>query len=355
MTTDKKWMIYGANGYTGKLVVAEAISRGLKPVLAGRSTEVVAIASKHGLEAKVFSLSSIDKVKTQIENFDVIANCAGPFSATAKTMIQACIQSKVHYIDITGEIPIYDYANQQDNEALSAGIVLCPGVGSDVIPTDCLALSLKEKCPDATHLTLAWAIKGSKPSKGTAKTAVEGLVHGGKIRENGIIKKVPLAHKEREIDFGYGLINTVTIPWGDIFTAFHSTGIPNIEFYLARSKKAVKKMRKQRMLVGLFKIKWVVNFVKRRIDKIWNPNNSAQRAKSKSYFWGEAKNKKGDVVVGRFTTSDGYDLTAWGTVEVAQYLLKDHSHKGYYTPGILIGKELMKNMPGYSGIEFDVS
>ena len=251
MTTDKKWMIYGANGYTGKLVVAEAISRGLKPVLAGRSTEVVAIASKHGLEAKVFSLSSIDKVKTQIEDFDVIANCAGPFSATAKTMIQACIQSKVHYIDITGEIPIYDYANQQDNEALSAGIVLCPGVGSDVIPTDCLALSLKEKCPDATHLTLAWAIKGSKPSKGTAKTAVEGLVHGGKIRENGIIKKVPLAHKEREIDFGYGPINTVTIPWGDIFTAFHSTGIPNIEFYLARSKKAVKKMRKQRMLVGL--------------------------------------------------------------------------------------------------------
>ena len=109
------------------------------------------------------------------------------------------------------------------------------------------------------------------------------------------------------------------------------------------------------MLVGLFKIRWVMNFVKRRIDKIWNPNNSAQRAKSKSYFWGEAKNKKGDVVVGRFTTSDGYDLTAWGTVEVAQYLLKDHNHKGYYTPSILIGKELMKNMPGYSGIEFDVS
>ena len=170
MTSDKKWMIYGANGYTGQLVVKEAISRGLKPVLAGRSTEVVAIASKNGLKSKVFSLSSIDKVKTQIEGFDVIANCAGPFSATAKTMIQACIQSKVHYIDITGEISVYDYANQQDNEALSAGVVLCPGVGSDVIPTDCLALSLKEKCPDASHLTMAWATKGSKPSKGTAKT-----------------------------------------------------------------------------------------------------------------------------------------------------------------------------------------
>ena len=270
-------------------------------------------------------------------------------------MIQACIQSKVHYIDITGEISIYDYANQQDNEALSAGVVLCPGVGSDVIPTDCLALSLKEKCPDATHLTMAWATKGSKPSKGTAKTAVEGLAHGGKIRENGVIKKVPLAHKERQIDFGYGPINTVTIPWGDIFTAYHSTGIPNIEFYFARSKKSVKKMRKQRLFVGLIKINWVLNFIKKRIDKIWNPNNADERASSKSYFWGEVKNKKGDIVVARFTTSDGYDLTAWGTVEVAEHLLKDHNHKGYYTPSILIGKKLMDNMPGYSGIEFDIS
>ena len=86
---NKKWMIYGANGYTGRLIVDEAIRRGLKPVLAGRSTDVVAIASKNGLESKIFKLSSVGQVKSQIAGFDVIANCAGPFSATAKTMIQA--------------------------------------------------------------------------------------------------------------------------------------------------------------------------------------------------------------------------------------------------------------------------
>ena len=153
---NKKWMIYGANGYTGRLVVAEAVKRGLKPVLAGRSTEVVAIASKNELESKIFKLSSVEKVKFQIAGYDVIANCAGPFSATAEIMIQACLESKVHYIDITVEISVYDYANNQDDAALSSGIVLCPGVGSDVIPTECLAAYLKVKCPDATLFTMAW-------------------------------------------------------------------------------------------------------------------------------------------------------------------------------------------------------
>ena len=352
---NKKWMIYGANGYTGRLVVDEAIRRGLKPVLAGRSTDVVAIASKNGLESKIFKLSSVGQVKSQIAGFDVIANCAGPFSATAKTMIQACLESKVHYIDITGEISVYDYANSQDDAALSSGVVLCPGVGSDVIPTDCLAVYLKDKCPDATHLTMAWVTKGSRPSKGTAKTAVEGLAFGGKIRQDGVLKTVPLAHKEREIDFGFGPINTMTIPWGDVFTAYHSTGIPNIEFYFARSRKAVKKLRIQRKFLAITKIGWVMKLIKSRIDKVWNPTTTEERAKAQSFFWGEVKNKKGKTVVGRFSTADGYNVTAWGTVEVAQYLLGDHNHKGYYTPSILIGKELIEKVPGFSGLDFETN
>ena len=311
--------------------------------------------SKNGLESKVFKLSSVEKVKSQIDGCDVVANCAGPFSATAKIMIQACLESNAHYIDITGEIAVYDYANSQDDAALASGVVLCPGVGSDVIPTDCLAAYLKEKCPDASHLTMAWLTKGSRPSKGTAKTAVEGLAFGGKIREDGVLKTVPLAHKEREIDFGFGPTNTMTIPWGDVYTAYHSTGIPNIEFYFARSRKAVKKLRRQRKFLAVTKIGWVTKLIKSRIDKVWNPTNAEERAKAQSYFWGEVKNKKGKTVVGRFSTGDGYNVTAWGTVEVAQYLLGDHNHKGYYTPSILMGKELIEKIPGFSGLDFETS
>ena len=243
MKSDKKWMIYGANGYTGRIVVDEAIKKNLNPILAGRSASIKELAEEKGLEYEIFDLSSIEDIALKLSNISVLANCAGPFSATAKLMIPACIKSNTHYIDITGEISVYDYAYSKHNEAVSSNIVLCPGVGSDVIPTDCLAVFLKDKCPDATHLSMAWATIGSKPSKGTAKTAVEGINHGGKVRKNGEIISVPIAYKERLIDFGFAELNTMTIPWGDVFTAYHSTNIPNIEFYFSRSHKKVKSLR----------------------------------------------------------------------------------------------------------------
>ena len=349
---DKQWMIYGANGFSARLAVDEAIKRGLSPILAGRSQSVAKLAKEKGLQSRIFSLTSVNEVASQIKGMSVVANCAGPFSKTAETMIQACIQAKVHYIDITGEISVYDYANQCDKKALSAGIVLCPGVGSDVIPTDCLAAYLKDRLPNATQLTMAWHTQGSKASKGTAKTSAEGLFSGGKVRKNGKIKKVPLAYKERIIDFGIGKFNAMTIPWGDVFTAYHSTGIPNIEFYFSRSPKAVKKMKRYQKFIYIFKSKWIIRMIQNRIEHSWKNPTPEIRKEGKSFFWGEVIDDKGNVATARFSTGDGYDVTAVGIVVVAEYLLQDHKHKGYYTPSILMGKQLVDQIPGYSGIEF---
>ncbi len=348
---NKKWMIYGANGFSGNLAVEEACKRGLTPVLAGRSQSVKDLANSKNLEYQIFSLTSANEVASQIKGFTLIANCAGPFSETAEVMIQACIQAKVHYIDITGEISVYDYANSCDREAVSAGIVLCPGVGSDVIPTDCLAKYLKDECPDATHLKMGWHHTGSKASKGTAKTAAQGLFLGGKVRKDGKIKKVPLAFKEKVIDFGVGKFNTMTIPWGDVFTAYHSTGIPNIEFYFSRSPQSVKKIKRYRRFIGLFNNKWVIKLLQNWIERNWKQPTAEIRKKGKSFFWGEVKDPNGQIVTARFSTADGYNVTAAGVVVVAEYLLQDLSQKGYYTPSILMGKELVKKIPGYSGIE----
>ena len=344
-------MIYGANGFSGNLAVEEACKRGLTPVLAGRSQSVKDLANSKNLEYQIFSLTSPNEVASQIKGFTLIANCAGPFSETAEVMIQACIQAKVHYIDITGEISVYDYANSCDREAVSAGIVLCPGVGSDVIPTDCLAKYLKDECPDATHLKMGWHHTGSKASKGTAKTAAQGLFLGGKVRKDGKIKKVPLAFKEKVIDFGVGKFNTMTIPWGDVFTAYHSTGIPNIEFYFSRSPRSVKKIKRYRRFIGLFNNKWVIKLLQNWIERNWKQPTAEIRKKGKSFFWGEVKDPNGQIVTARFSTADGYNVTAAGVVVVAEYLLQDLSQKGYYTPSILMGKELVKKIPGYSGIE----
>lgn len=349
----KEWMIYGANGYTGRLLVRLAKKRGLQPILAGRSQEVETLAKEHHFKSKIFSIDDVSHIANQIAGATLVVNCAGPFSKTAEKMMKACLKTSAHYIDITGEISIFELANKLDNEALNSNIVLCPGVGSDVIPTDCLAAYLKDKLPDATHLKMAWATKGSKSSKGTAKTAVEGMGKGGKIRENGKMKKVPLAYKTLDVDFGYGPQNTMTIPWADVYTAYHSTGISNIEFYFARPLRTIKKLQRFRWLFSLVRFKWINGLLKKRIDKTWKPSTDEERARSMSYFWGEVSNEKKEKAVARFTTADGYDVTAWGAIHVAEHLLTDHNQKGFYTPSILMGKEMIETMPGYSGIEFE--
>lgn len=347
-----QFMIYGANGYTGRLVVNEAIQKGLNPILAGRSESVTTFANEKGLQSKVFDLFNVDEIAEHLNGVTVMANCAGPFSQTAKPMMEACILSQTHYVDITGEIAVYELGHSLSEAAQSAGIVICPGVGFDVIPTDCLAAHLKDKMPDATHLTLGFASQGSKASKGTAKTAAEGMSQGGKVRKDGEMKQVPLAYKEREIDYGFGTINAITIPWGDVYTAYHSTGIPNIEVYYPASPKGAESLRKRQKFMKLMKFNFVKNIVLNRIEKKWVPNTDEERAKTTSFVWGEVQNENGDTIQGRFTTANGYDLTASGTVEVSQFLLRDHNQTGYFTPSKLMGKELVEKMPGFSGIEY---
>ncbi|WP_234775726.1 saccharopine dehydrogenase family protein, partial [Paraburkholderia tropica] len=238
------WMIYGANGYTGELIAREAARRGLKPVLAGRRRKSVEeLARTLGLEARAFSLDDVAALTGQIKGYSLVLNCAGPFSATAAPMMEACLRAGAHYLDITGEIAVFEHAQSLNVRARDAGVVLCPGVGFDVIPTDCVAAALKTALPDATHLALGFDSR-SGFSPGTARTSVEGLAQGGKVRRDGKIVTVPLAYKVRRIDFGDGEKDAMTIPWGDVSTAWHTTGIPDIEVFIPGSLRMIANARR---------------------------------------------------------------------------------------------------------------
>ena len=248
------WMIYGANGYTGELIAREAASRGLKPVLAGRTAvKVEPLAASLGLQARVFDLAHAAAASMSIEGMGLVLHCAGPFSATAAPMMSACLAARAHYLDITGEISVFEHAGTLAAAARAAGIAVCPGVGFDVIPTDCVAAALKAALPDATHLALGFDSR-SGFSPGTAKTSVEGLAQGGKVRKDERIVSVPLAYKTRRIDFGDGEKLAVTIPWGDVSTAYATTGIPNIEVYIPGSPAMVARLQRAnrfRWLIGM--------------------------------------------------------------------------------------------------------
>ncbi len=339
-------MIYGANGYTGELIAREAVRRGLKPVLAARSADKLGpIARELGLEARAFGLDTSDAVANGLRGIGLVLHCAGPFSATARPMMEGCIKARAHYLDITGEIAVFELAQELGARAKAAGVVLCPGVGFDVIPTDCVAASLKAALPDATHLALGFDSR-SGFSPGTAKTSVEGLAQGGKVRRDGKLVSTPLAYKVRKIDFGNGEKLAMTIPWGDVSTAYHSTGIPNIEVFIPGSPGMIKNAQRANYIRPLLGLGFVQTLIKNRIGKSVKGPDEATRDKLTTHVWGEATNARGETRTARIKTANGYALTVTGSLAVVDHVLKTAPAGGAYTPSKLVGADLVTTLPG---------
>jgi len=337
------WMIYGANGYTGELVAREAKRRGLAPMLAGRSADRVArLASDLGLPSRVFALDG--DVARHLDGIELVLLCAGPFSATSQPMLDACLAAKAHYLDITGEIAVLEGALARNADARQAGVVVCGGVGFDVIPTDCVAAALKEALPGATTLSLGFDSR-SRMSAGTAKTAVEGIALGGRVRSKGAIVEVPLAHHVRKIDFGAGEKWAMAVPWGDVSTAYHTTGIPNIEVFIPASRSAIASTQRMNAVRPLLRSRPAQWLLKMGAGRMKGPDEQA-RAKLPTYVWGEATDAHGRTKTARVRTENGYSVTVSGSLAVIDHVLHHRPAAGAYTPARLVGPDLVATLPG---------
>jgi short subunit dehydrogenase-like uncharacterized protein len=342
-----QWMIYGANGYTGKLIAREAVRRGLKPVLAGRNRdEVEALGKELDLPVRVFGLDNRADLLAGLADMRLVLHCAGPFSATAEPMMRAAIDSRCHYLDITGEIDVFALGHSLDERARAAGIVLLPGAGFDVVPTDCLAALLKDRLPDSTHLVLAFEAGGG-PSPGTAKTSVEGLGKGGRARIDGKLSKVPLAWKVRFFERDGEQRLAMTIPWGDVYTSFVSTAIPNVEVYMAVPPATVKRLRRLRWLGPLLGSAPVQKALKAQVAKKVRGPSPDTRGRTGCTVWGEASNALGQQQRLRLITPNGYELTVTASLGIVDKLLEEPTIEGgYYTPSLLMGREYVLSLPG---------
>lgn len=340
------YLIYGANGYTGTLITRMAVERGQRPILAGRNAAgVSALASKLGLEHRIFDLAKASEIEAGIAGVDVVLHCAGPFARTAKAMAAACLARRVHYTDVTGEIVVFESMAALDAQARAAGVMLMPGVGFDVVPSDCLAAHLKRRLPTATHLSLGMKTAG-RFSRGTATTMLENLHRGGVVRRGGKLVRVPACWKTRVIDFGNGPRVAMTIPWGDVSTAWYTTGIPDIEVYVA----APWQMRVSARLLRLFGwlLAWgpVQRRLKAKIQAGPPGPTDEERARGATYLWGEASDERGAKVVTRQKGPEGYTLTALTALAVVERVLAGEVTAGFQTPGRLYGADFILSVPG---------
>lgn len=338
------WMLYGANGYTAQLILDIALKRGHRPVLAGRNRDAIeAMAHAHQLPARIFDLADANTVASALSGIEAVMHCAGPFSATSAPMLEGCLKSGAHYLDITGEMEVFAHCHQQHARARARGIVVMPGTGFDVVPTDCLAAMLKRDLPDATELVLAFEAGGG-PSHGTALTAVEGLGKGGRVRRNGEIVRVPLAYKTRTFDRDGEARHAMTIPWGDVYTSFVSTGIPNVEVYMGVSPGTAARLKKLNYVRPLLGLGFVQNFMKKKIHS-GGPDNG-KRSNSGCTVWGEVRNAAGIEVKKQLRTVNGYDLTAAAAMGILDHVISKHPEGGFYTASQMMGADYILSLPG---------
>lgn len=343
-------LIYGANGYTGRLITELAVQKGLKPVIAGRnSEEIEQLAKQYDLDSLVFTLENEDQLVQLLEPFVMVLHCAGPFYITAKPMIKACLKAQTHYLDITGEIEVFEYAASKNKAAKEAGILIMPGVGFDVVPSDCLAAHLSAKLPGATHLELAFKGSGSL-SKGTATTMAENLHRGGAIRENGKIRPVPAAYETKRIKYSSRESLSTTIPWGDVSTAFYSTEIPNIKVFMAAPKKMISFLKYSNHFKWLLKTGFVRGMMRRNIAKNVTGPNSEMREGGKTELWGRVS-RENESFEATLNTPEGYKLTALTAVGSIEKLLGQNVFYGFKTPSMAFGSDFILEFEGTERVD----
>jgi short subunit dehydrogenase-like uncharacterized protein len=338
-------LIYGASGYTGKLVAKTAKAHGMKVILAGRSeAKVKAIAESLGFPWRAFELKDSAKLDAALREAEQVLHIAGPFSATSKPMVDACLRTGRHYLDITGEIDVFEACAARDAEAKAKNVMLMPGVGFDVVPSDCLASHMKRRMPDATQLTLGIEGLGAV-SRGTAKTGVEGIGLGTRARRGGKIVKLPDV-PSRQIDFGKGPRLSVMMSWGDVATAWHSTKIPDIDVYFAATPQVEQLVKMPGFVRWILSTSIAQGILKRQIDRQPEGPTDAERAAGSAILIGEAKNGSGQIVRSRLTTGEGYTLTAFTSLGIARRVLAGQAKAGFQTPSLAFGPDFILEFDG---------
>lgn len=342
-----KILVYGSYGYTGQLIVERATQEGLSLILAGRDEKQVREqAEKYKLEYRVFTMEETARLDATLQEVDAVLHCAGPFVLTFQAMAEACIRNKKHYVDISGEIEEFEALALMDEKAKDAGVMLLPGGGFDVVPSDCLIAYTANKIPNATDLKLYIKSIGSGVSRGTARSGIENSHRQGRIRRDRKIVSVPNLYDSKDVDFGRGPTRLVTMGWGDVSTAYHSTGIPNVTVYMGFPKAMISMMKFTKVAGPLLYTRFARNFIKWLIGIFFAPGPSREKNKTGFALLIAEVTDGVKTVRAKLRTPEAYYLTALTSVEIMKRILAGEFKVGFQTPSKVYGADFILQFDG---------
>jgi short subunit dehydrogenase-like uncharacterized protein len=336
-----RFMIYGATGYTGGLVAHQAIAQGLRPILAGRDPiRLQKIATTLECDYRAVALRETNQVLSALHDIPLVLNTAGPFAATALPMVEACLQTGTHYLDVSGEIPTFTALFRRDAEARARHVMLMPGVGFAVAPSDCLAAYVARRLPGARQLRIGLS-RLRLLSRGSAKTMIALVNNGGWIRRAGRLLSLPPGSLIHAFDYGNGKQPSVAIGWADVFTAFHTTGIPNIEVYVEANPVERAALTLSNCFTWLLGAPPVQACLKAQVDLLPEGPSEEERKTYQQVIVAEAEDELGRRACARLHTPETYTLTSITAVAIIKKVLTGEVQAGFQTPARVYGSDFV--------------
>ncbi|MFB6230610.1 MAG: trans-acting enoyl reductase family protein [Salinibacter sp.] len=340
------FLLYGAYGYTGRLIAQEAVERGHRPILAGRdAAQLNDMGRSLDLPVRVVSLQEESRLRSVFDEVAAVLHCAGPFVRTAPPMVRACLETGTHYLDLTGEIEVFRRMADRHEEAASAGVMLLPGIGFDVVPSDCLARHVATQVPSATTLEVALFADGDV-SQGTLKTLVEQMGQGGWVRREGRLREVPPGWTSRTVDFGDRDRRVVSIPEGSVVTTGRSTDVPNVTAYLALPRAVRRVLRGSRHVQRLLAWRPLKRLLKQFVELRPDGPSTEDRRQGRTVVWASARRGTEGSVSARLHGPEAYTFTQRTAVNGIERVIDGTAPPGYQTPSTAFGADFVLDVSG---------
>jgi short subunit dehydrogenase-like uncharacterized protein len=276
-----------------------------------------------------------------------VLHAAGPFSHTSRPMLDACLRTGTHYLDLSAGVDDIEAIVARDAEARRRKIMMMPGVGFDVVPSDCLAAHVARRLPRAQRLALG--ISGlALATRGSAKAFAEYAGRAIRVRRDGAIVGVPPGTLERPFDYGGGPRPSSAVSWGDVATAYYTTGVPNIEVYFEATPVVRAMLTTTTYFAPVLRTAPMQALLKTWADALPEGPSEAQRAAVETVIVAEAEDASGRRVHARLRAPEAYTLTARTGPAVGARVLAGDIEVGFQTPARIFGADFILRFTGVS-------
>lgn len=344
-------MVYGAYGFTGQWIVEAAVERGHRPLLAGRDAKQLRpVAERFGLESRLLSLSEPGALRDALGPLDAIMHAAGPYVHTAEPMLEACLGTATHYVDITGETAVLEQQFTLDERAREVGVAILGGMGFDVVPTDCLARHVADELDRVEELDIV-VDTDINPTAGTVKSALGMLPEGGRVRRRGQLRREPVGSRTLSVKFPHGRRTASSVPLGDLVTAVHSTGADSITTYVVLPRGIARVLQVVSPLLGfLLRFSPIRNLAERLVDRVFTGPDRRDRGSTENWIYARARSREGDTADAWLKTPETYWFTALSCVQAVE-TLAERDVTGVRSPAMAFGADFVLDIPGVERVD----